>query len=271
MFEIKTGILVFHVLGLTMRPEQKRVKQLLTEAITLLCRNSLQFKEEVTVEGLLGITLDKSDIFLVSIHETIQSSLREGAAEVRAEKRSVDNGQDGHTPKKRRRRRGSREGSSSPPPSPSEIFDSDSNTDAPPKESSDRVNIKSEKTGDDADSSQDGRKFNPAHDSTSDTPSDIKPVFKDFPFKALATSTPGGSGDTGEVKVKQEVEEEEEECFLVDSDSRDASDTSHQSLPADGSSMGAQSWASAGGDQSGFNLSELDMISAANFQQQVSN
>ena len=29
------------------RPEQERVRQLLTEAVGLLCRNSLQFKEEV--------------------------------------------------------------------------------------------------------------------------------------------------------------------------------------------------------------------------------
>ena len=255
-----------------MRPEQQRVKQLLTEAVTLLCRNSLQFKEDVTVEGLLGITLDKSDIFLVSIHETIQHALKEGATPSRVEKRIGDSNDDGHTPKKRRRRRGSREGSSSPPPSPS--AQTDSQRDNPLARLSDRVNIKSEKTGDDSDSSQpeDGRKDNPAHDSTSE-PIDNKaliPKHLDFPS---ATSTPGGSGDTGDtgqVQVKQEVEDEEgEDCFLVDSDSQDASDTSH-SLPPDANSMGAQNWAQPGGDQSGFNISELDMISAANFQQQVS-
>ena len=262
-----------------MRPEQKRVKQLLTEAITLLCRNSLQFKEDVTVEGLLGITLDKSDIFLVSIHETVQQTLREGAAEVRAEKRSVDNNEDGHTPKKRRRRRGSREGSSSPPLSPS--VEADQETDHPVTETSDRVNIKEEKTSDEngqqtsQDWPEDGRKFNPAHDSTSEPPTpDSKALIqKQQDFSPAVTSTPGRSvdtGDTGQVQVKQEVQEEEEEdCFLIDSDSQDASDTS-RSLPPDGSSLGAQSWASPGGDQSGFNLSELDMISAANFQQQVS-
>ena len=257
-----------------MRPEQQRVKQLLTEAITLLCRNSLQFKEDVTVEGLLGITLDKSDIFLVSIHETVQQTLREGAAEVRAEKRSVDNNEDGHTPKKRRRRRGSREGSSSPPPSPSGQTDQH---DEPAVETSDRVNVKLEKTCDESESRQppeDGRKYNPAHDSTSEPPPDNKALIqKQQDFSPAVTSTPGRSfdtGDTGQVQVKQEVQEEEEEdCFLIDSDSQDASDTSH-SLPPDGSSIGSHSWASPGGDQSGFNLSELDMISAANFQQQVS-
>lgn len=57
-----------------MRPEQERVKTLLTEAITLLCRNSLQYKENISVEGLIGITLDEKDILLVNINETIKSS-----------------------------------------------------------------------------------------------------------------------------------------------------------------------------------------------------
>ena len=260
-----------------MRPEQKRVKQLLTEAITLLCRNSLQYKEEVTVEGLLGITLDKSDIFLVSIHETVQTALKESAAEARAEKRNVDNSEDGHTPKKRRRRRGSREGSSSPPPPPPPAVQTDSQPDTPSKESSERVNVnivKLEKPMNESDSSQppeDGRRFNPAHDSTSEPPSENKALIQKQIQKQQdctpgATSTPGGggdAGDSGQVQVKQEVQEEEEaeECFTVDSDSQDGSDSS-QSLPADGS-MGSHGWT----EQPGFNLSDLDMMAAANFQQ----
>jgi len=60
-----------------MRPDQQRVKQLLTEAVTLLCRNSLQYKEQVQVEGLIGITLDKRDILLVSIHECVQQNVHD--------------------------------------------------------------------------------------------------------------------------------------------------------------------------------------------------
>ena len=256
-----------------MRPEQQRVKQLLTEAIKLLCRNSLQFKEDVTVEGLLGITLDKSDIFLVSINETIQQTFREGAVFSQAEKRNTEDSLDGHTPKKRRRRRGSREGSSSPPPSPSAQTDSQQSDQS--TEISDRVNVKSEKTGDDPEGGRhpdDGRQFNPAHDSTSEPPPDNKALIQkhpDFPVATLTPAQPADEGDTGQVQVKQEVEEDEEDCYLVDSDSQDTSDATHP-MQGEGSSMGSHSWASTGADQTGFNLSELDMISAANFQQQVS-
>lgn len=67
-----------------MRADQERVKKLLTEAVTLLCRNSLQFEEEVTIEGLIGVTLDRKDIFLVSIQETIETGIKS------ASKRSVE-------------------------------------------------------------------------------------------------------------------------------------------------------------------------------------
>lgn len=53
------------------RTEQEKVKQLLTEAITLLCRNSLQYEEEVVVQGLLGITLDRNNIFLGMCGNTV--------------------------------------------------------------------------------------------------------------------------------------------------------------------------------------------------------
>jgi len=58
---------------MTLKPDQDRIKSLLSETITLLCRNGLNFKAELTVEALIGITLDHSDVFLVSIKETVQS------------------------------------------------------------------------------------------------------------------------------------------------------------------------------------------------------
>ena len=53
--------------------EQERVRQLLTEAITVLCKNGLKYSSKFCVEGLLGITLDDNDILLVNIKETIGS------------------------------------------------------------------------------------------------------------------------------------------------------------------------------------------------------
>ena len=57
-----------------MSADLQRVKTLLTETIVLLCKSGLHFKNEFTVEGLLGITIDKSDIFLINLKETIKVS-----------------------------------------------------------------------------------------------------------------------------------------------------------------------------------------------------
>lgn len=50
---------------------------MLSEAITMLCRNGLEFSEEFTVEGLLGITLDSKEVFLVNIKEHVLSDQNE--------------------------------------------------------------------------------------------------------------------------------------------------------------------------------------------------
>ena len=52
--------------------EQEKVKALLREAVTVLCRNGLTFNSELTVEGLLGITVDNKEVFLVNINEKIK-------------------------------------------------------------------------------------------------------------------------------------------------------------------------------------------------------
>ena len=54
------------------KEEQDKVRALLREAVTVLCRNGLTYTRELTVEGLLGITLDNQDVFLVSINECIK-------------------------------------------------------------------------------------------------------------------------------------------------------------------------------------------------------
>ena len=53
--------------------EQKKMKLLLTEAITQLCKGGLHFETKFTVEALIGITLDDNDVFLVNINESIQN------------------------------------------------------------------------------------------------------------------------------------------------------------------------------------------------------
>jgi len=57
-----------------MKPDQERVRQLLAQTVGLLCKNGLQFDCRIRIEGLLGITVDDSDVFIVHIDELIASS-----------------------------------------------------------------------------------------------------------------------------------------------------------------------------------------------------
>ena len=58
-------------LVVTMKADRERVKKGLREAIALLCKTGLQFTNELSVEGLLGVTLDRNEVFLISISELI--------------------------------------------------------------------------------------------------------------------------------------------------------------------------------------------------------
>ena len=60
---------------MVIKADQERIKTLLKDTITLLCKNGLNFKTEFSVEALIGITLDKEDVVLVSINEIIRSEL----------------------------------------------------------------------------------------------------------------------------------------------------------------------------------------------------
>lgn len=52
-----------------MGSENERVKTLLMDTVTLLCKNSLKYQHELCIEGLLGIKLDMNDVFFVHISE----------------------------------------------------------------------------------------------------------------------------------------------------------------------------------------------------------
>lgn len=130
---------------------------------------------------------------------------------------------------------------------------------------------------------EDGRKFNPAFDSTdaqsaSEHSGDPPRRSLDFgkspsaanPSTSSADQTDQDSANLANVKIKEEQNDEEDECFLIESDSEN-SDTSRSShFPQDNSLLGAHSWASQSGDGS-FNLQELDMLAAQQFSQQVGN
>lgn len=59
-----------------MKPDQERIKTLLADTVTLLCRNGLHFRHQLRVQGVLGITVDDSDVFIVHINESFTEQVR---------------------------------------------------------------------------------------------------------------------------------------------------------------------------------------------------
>lgn len=56
-----------------MKPEQKELCSILRETILLLCRNGLTCDSKIRVQGLIGITVDAHQVFLVQLDETVRS------------------------------------------------------------------------------------------------------------------------------------------------------------------------------------------------------
>ena len=54
--------------------EQNHLKNVITDAITLLVKSGIDYKKNASIDALIGITLDNSDVLLVSINETIARS-----------------------------------------------------------------------------------------------------------------------------------------------------------------------------------------------------
>ena len=57
-----------------LKPDQKRVKDLLVDTIASLCRDGLTYGEDLCIQGVIGITVDKSEVFLVHINQEISAS-----------------------------------------------------------------------------------------------------------------------------------------------------------------------------------------------------
>ena len=111
-----------------MRTDQERVRNLLTDTVTLLCKNGLQYQTELRVQGVLGITLDNNDVFIVHINEKFGGDIG-GAISMRNDEGDAaktllggkhldadrgDTFQGVNTKATHKRRRRSREGSASP-------------------------------------------------------------------------------------------------------------------------------------------------------------
>ena len=51
--------------------DKQRMKMLLSETMTLLCKDGLHFDSEFRIEALVGITLDRQEVILFNINETV--------------------------------------------------------------------------------------------------------------------------------------------------------------------------------------------------------
>ncbi|ELU01356.1 hypothetical protein CAPTEDRAFT_163832 [Capitella teleta] len=53
------------------KAEHEKLASLITEALAVLCKNSVNFKSGLRIEGLLGITIDEASVCLVNIQESV--------------------------------------------------------------------------------------------------------------------------------------------------------------------------------------------------------
>ena len=73
-----------------MKADQERVRNLLTDTVALLCKNGLQYQTELRVQGVLGITLDNNDVFIVHINEKFGGDIG-GAISIRNDEGDATN------------------------------------------------------------------------------------------------------------------------------------------------------------------------------------
>ncbi|ELU08277.1 hypothetical protein CAPTEDRAFT_220096 [Capitella teleta] len=52
-----------------MKAEQERVKTLLLDTVSLLCKNGLTYNTELQIQGIIGVTIDQKEVFLVHLDE----------------------------------------------------------------------------------------------------------------------------------------------------------------------------------------------------------
>lgn len=64
-----------------MKPDQERIHTVLTDTISLMCRNGLNYEKELKVQGVIGVTIDGSEVFIVHINETFDTSSNDANVE----------------------------------------------------------------------------------------------------------------------------------------------------------------------------------------------
>ena len=52
-----------------MKPDYQSMCHLLSDTVTVLCKNGLQYQRELKVQGVVGVTMDNNEVFYVHINE----------------------------------------------------------------------------------------------------------------------------------------------------------------------------------------------------------
>ena len=55
-----------------LKGDQEKVCSMLRDPVSLMCKSGLHYQLEISIEGLIGVTIDKKEVFLVSIKDLIQ-------------------------------------------------------------------------------------------------------------------------------------------------------------------------------------------------------
>ena len=85
------------------KEERERIKVLLKDTITILIKNGLEYKHSLSLEALIGVTLDEDDVFLVSINELVKNKSDQS---LNASDHGDDDSDGAGGPSPRKRRRG---------------------------------------------------------------------------------------------------------------------------------------------------------------------
>lgn len=93
-----------------MKVDQNRVKNLLTDTVSLLCKNGLTFQDELKVQALIGITVD-SEVFIVNVDKSYKNTdNRDDGTDVQASDEPPQNFTENRSPRRRQSQSGSRPG-----------------------------------------------------------------------------------------------------------------------------------------------------------------
>jgi len=79
-----------------LKADQERVRALLTDTVVLLCRNGLTFKRNLTLQGLIAVTTDDSDVFVVQINDIMSLDAGVVATDNRPRRRQPEDVNSGH-------------------------------------------------------------------------------------------------------------------------------------------------------------------------------